>query len=67
MQEQQLNEEFVSNWAGCCTAYTAEEEAKADAEMEEEAEFQNDMDGYDSCSTTTTDSSMPSLEDCTWG
>ena len=59
MQQQQDSEEFVSIWAGRSTAYTAEEEANASAEMDKEAEFQNDMDAYDSSGST--DSSMPSL------
>lgn len=39
LRKQQENEEFVSSWAGRSTAYTTEEESKADAEMEEEAEY----------------------------
>lgn len=70
MQQQHENEEFVSAWAGRSTAYTLEEEAIAEAEMEEEAEFQWDFDIFHkqfADDGSSTHSSMPSLEDCTWG
>ena len=70
MQQQHENEEDVSWWAGCSTAYTLEEEAIADAAMEEEAEFQQDFETFYKVvddDSSSTHSSMPSLEDCTWG
>lgn len=71
LQQQHENEEFVSAWAGRSTAYTPEEEAIADAAMEEEAEFQRDYDIYYKWNAAAwgsrTPSSMSSLEDCTWG
>lgn len=60
LQQQQLNEEFVSTWANQSCAYTAEELDFADNEMELEAEFQSDMDAYSSDSDSA-HSSMPSL------
>tara|TARA_Y100001958_G_scaffold157925_1_gene154308 strand:+ start:1888 stop:2358 length:471 start_codon:yes stop_codon:yes gene_type:complete len=71
-QQQHENEEFISTWAGRSTAYTPEEDALAEAAMEEEAEFQCDFDSYYTWigvmwDASTHSSSMPTLEDCTWG
>ena len=44
MAAQQEDEEHISAWAGRSTAYTAEEEVDALAEMEAEAEFMDDSD-----------------------
>jgi hypothetical protein len=69
--QQEKYEEDISIWAGHSTAYTLEEESIADAEMEQEAEFQCGQDEYDlyieKKEYSRFERPMPTLEDCTWG
>ena len=69
--EQEKIEEDVSLWAGRSTAYTLEEDSIANTEMEQEAEYQADLEAFDLyCEEkeySRFERPMPTLEDCTWG